>query len=44
MKDNIPQPSGVYSRNEINHHITKLYRIYLQCGRPGFDPWVEKIP
>ena len=19
-------------------------RIYLQCGRPGFDPWVGKIP
>ena len=20
------------------------YRICLQCGRPGFDPWVGKIP
>ena len=20
------------------------YRIHLQCGRPGFDPWVGKIP
>ena len=19
-------------------------RIYLQCGRPGYDPWVRKIP
>ena len=19
-------------------------RIHQQCGRPGFDPWVEKIP
>ena len=19
-------------------------RIHLQCGRPGFDPWIEKIP
>jgi len=19
-------------------------RIHLQCGRPGFDPWVGKIP
>ena len=19
-------------------------KIHLQCGRPGFDPWVEKIP
>ena len=22
----------------------RLWRICLQCGRPGFDPWVEKIP
>ena len=21
-----------------------LYRIHLQCGRPGFDSWVGKIP
>ena len=21
-----------------------LWRIYLQCRRPGFNPWVEKIP
>ena len=21
-----------------------LYRIHLQCRRPGFDPWVGKIP
>ena len=20
------------------------WRIHLQCGRPGFDPWVGKIP
>ena len=20
------------------------YRIHLQCGRPGFDPWVGNIP
>ena len=19
-------------------------KIHLQCGRPGFDPWVGKIP
>ena len=19
-------------------------RIYLQCGRPGFDPWIRKVP
>ena len=22
----------------------KKKRIHLQCGRPGFDPWVGKIP
>ena len=22
----------------------RWYRICLQCGRPGFDPWVGKIP
>ena len=22
----------------------RWYRIQLQCGRPGFDPWVGKIP
>ena len=21
-----------------------LKRIHLQCGRPGFNPWVGKIP
>jgi len=20
------------------------YRVCLPCGRPGFDPWVRKIP
>ena len=23
--------------------IAQLVRICLQCGRPGFDPWFEKI-
>ena len=23
--------------------VAQLVRIYLQCGRPGFDPWVGKI-
>ena len=22
----------------------RQYRIFLQCGRPGFAPWVSKIP
>ena len=22
----------------------RLSRIHLQCGRPGFDPWIGKIP
>ena len=24
--------------------LAQLARICLQCGRPGFDPWVGKIP
>ena len=24
--------------------VARRIRICLQCGRPGFDPWVEKIP
>ena len=24
--------------------VVQLVRIYLQCGRPGFNPWVRKIP
>ena len=24
--------------------VAQLVRICLQCGRPGFDPWVGKIP
>ena len=24
--------------------VAQLVRIYLQCGRSGFDPWVGKIP
>ena len=22
----------------------RWYRVHPQCRRPGFDPWVEKIP
>ena len=24
--------------------VLRWYRICLQCGRPGFSPWVGKIP
>ena len=24
--------------------VAQLVKIFLQCGRPGFDPWVGKIP
>ena len=24
--------------------VKKKKKIHLQCGRPGFDPWVGKIP
>ena len=38
-------------KDEIKKEIIKYigkdeneYRIYLQCRRPWFDPWVRKIP
>ena len=24
--------------------VAQMVKILLQCGRPGFDPWVGKIP
>ena len=24
--------------------VVQLVKIRLQCGRPGFDPWIGKIP
>ena len=29
---------------QFNCHLLRRQRIRLQCGRPGFDPWVGKIP
>ena len=31
-------------RNRTWVLLLSWYRICLQCGRPGFDPWVQKIP
>ena len=28
----------------FNPLVAQRWRIHLQCGRPGFDPWVGKIP
>ena len=29
----------------ISHiHVKYAYTYYIQCGRPGFDPWVGKFP
>ena len=25
-------------------HVAQLVKNHLQCRRPGFDPWVGKIP
>ena len=30
--------------NNILPGWLRWWRIWLQCGRPGFDPWVGKIP
>ena len=37
-----------WHQNSPSHHWGlpwwfRWYRIHLQCGRPGFDPWVGKI-
>ena len=37
-----------WHQNSPSHHCGlpwwfRWYRIHLQCGRPGFDPWVGKI-
>ena len=29
---------------KANERWLNRWRIHLQCGRPDFDPWVEKIP
>ena len=47
----IPE-SGRSPREGIGYHTSILglsqwlsrLRIFLQCGRPGFNPWVETIP
>ena len=31
--------------NNLASLVAQLVKsVCLQCGRPGFDPWVEKIP
>ena len=36
---------GGKSRKQITVHSNSEFQsICLQCGRPGFDPWVGKIP
>ena len=44
--------SGRYPRERIGHplqcswasHVAQLVKNLPQCGRPGFNPWVGKIP
>ena len=36
--------SGVYIRSFLIFLVAQLVKTLLQCGRPGFDPWVGKIP
>ena len=44
-------PEDPMEKGEATHSGTlglpwwlNWWRIWLQCRRPGFDPWVEKIP
>ena len=41
MPLNCPLKDGVF---HVRHLWLRQERIRLQCGRPGFDPWVGKIP
>ena len=37
--------SGLRGRLQVWHTFRSLWNwICLQCGKPGFDPWVWKIP
>ena len=31
-------------QNKISSLVAQLVKNLLQCRRPGFDPWVRKIP
>ena len=31
-------------RSPMASLVAQLVKIHLQCGRPGFDPWVAKSP
>ena len=45
--DPLPVPSPLQLKNRKLHHRTGWLgrlSVWLQCGRPGFDPWVGKIP
>ena len=35
---------GVFSLVYWASLVAQLIRIHLQCGKPGFNPWVGKIP
>ena len=34
----------MYTHVWILSLVAQMVNICLQCGRPGFDPWVQKIP
>ena len=34
-----------FKKNFFFHVVTQMVKkIFLQCGRPGFDPWEGKVP
>ena len=34
----------IYTYTYIASLVAQTVKKHLQCGRPGFDPWVGKIP
>ena len=39
----VMDPSALSTQKRASP-VAQLERIRLRCGRPGFDPWVGKIP
>ena len=44
LKEELKHNTKLMFNLRFGHLWLSWKRIFLQCGRPGFDPWVGKIP
>ena len=44
QKDPLEKGEATHSSIRELPWCLRWYRIHLQCGRPGFSPWLGKIP